>query len=106
MSQFIKEINKSNGRKLQEPVLERLFQNSVDTVLAERLMRDRQYQVSSQAMSRKIRKIEKIKLSRKQWEVVDEAISACNASRSEYGRIAYYQGFEDAVRLLLEITVL
>ena len=42
----------------------------------------------------------KKELSKEEWEIIDTALSAVNARSAEYGRVAYQQGFLDAVSLL------
>ena len=33
------------------------------------------------------------------WDIIDNALTATNERSSEYGRVAYRQGFMDAIQL-------
>ena len=50
--------------------------------------------------NQKIKDIDQIELTKEEWEIIDTALSAVNARSAEYGRVAYQQGFLDAVSLL------
>lgn len=87
----------------QSSVLKLLIETRIEAVLGEGILRDDNYRKINTETRRKIKKIEDIGLSREQWLVVDDALSACNNRSFLYGKTAYYQGFEDAVCLLREI---
>lgn len=87
----------------QGSMLKLLMETRIQTAMEERILRDENYQKANIKTRRQIKKIEDIGLSREQWLVVDDALSACNNRSFLYGRTAYYQGFEDAVCLLKEI---
>lgn len=87
----------------QNSMLKLLMETRIQTAMEERILRDENYQKANIKTRRQIKKIEDIGLSREQWLVVDDALSACNNRSFLYGRTAYYQGFEDAVCLLKEI---
>ncbi len=44
-----------------------------------------------------------MKFSNKQRLAIDRVITANNECSAEYGRIAYRQGFQDAVKLISEL---
>lgn len=87
----------------QGSMLKLLMETRIQTAMEERILRDENYQKANIKTRRQIKKIEDIGLSREQWLVVDDALSACNNRSFLYGKTAYYQGFEDAVCLLKEI---
>lgn len=87
----------------QNSMLKLLMEMRIQTAMEERILRDENYQKANVKTRRQIKKIEDIGLSREQWLVVDDALSACNNRSFLHGRTAYYQGFEDAVCLLKEI---
>lgn len=84
-------------------VLEKFFEVRANTVLEERLRKDKGYQRIRKERNRKMKKIDKIKLNNKQWQVVDDTLSVCNEEGFEYGRVAYSQGFTDAVKFFVKI---
>lgn len=84
-------------------MLKLFIETRIEAVLEERVLKDENYQKINMETRRKIMKIDDIGLSREQWFVVDDALSACNNRSSLYGKTAYYQGFEDAVCLLKQI---
>lgn len=48
-------------------------------------------------------KLDYMKLSIKQKDMVDKALEAANESGSQYGRVAYIQGVRDGFKLFLEL---
>ncbi len=87
----------------KKSVLDWFFETRSEEALEKWLKEDRNYQKINAEARREIEKIEKIKLSREQWLIVDNALSACNKRSSRYGQMAYKQGFWDAIHLLKEI---
>ena len=81
-------------------ILDYFFEIRTEDVLEKRLKEDRSYQEINAEARREIAKIEKMELSREQWLIIDNALSACNKRSSCYGRMAYKQGFLDAIHLL------
>lgn len=84
-------------------LLEKFFDSRLDTVLEEAVKNDKRYQSSSKKISEEVNKIDQIGLNHHQWDVVDNAMSACNNRGLEYGRVSYFQGFQDAVNFVAEI---
>lgn len=89
-----------------ELLIHKLFDVRLNCDLTKALQTDREYQIASSHLAKKISKIEKIKISRKQWKVIDKALSASNNCCIKYGRVAYRQGFLDALKLISELLEL
>lgn len=81
-------------------LLERMYTERVEKSLHEIWGKDKKYQKVNEETRQKIKDIDKIQLSKEEWEIIDCALSATNESSVEYGRVAYRQGFLDAVSLL------
>lgn len=81
-------------------LLEGLYKERVETILQEILRKDEKYRKVDEETKQKIKEIDQIELDKKEWEIIDRALSATNSRSAEYGRIAYRQGFLDAVSLL------
>lgn len=90
----------------KKSILDWFFETRTEDALEQWLKEDRNYQKINAEARREIEKIEKIKLSREQWLIVDNALSACNKRSSRYGQMAYKQGFWDAMHLLKELCQL
>ena len=70
------------------------------------LEKDEKYRKVNEMTKQKIKEIDKIELSQGEWKIIDRALSATNERSSEYGRVAYRQGFLDAVKLLKRLCLL
>ena len=78
-----------------EQLLEFLWEHSMDT--------DIMQAQKAEAYTHKVQKqIENKGFRDKQFQAIDRAISAQNNLAVEYGRLAYYQGFRDCIRLIVE----
>lgn len=75
----------------------------MDTSLEEIVRRDQRYQDADREAKRKERALLKLALDEEQWLTVDGAMSACNLRSAAYGKLAYAQGFADAIRLVKEM---
>ena len=75
---------------------EGLYKERVESVL----QKDECYQKISKETRRKIEEIDKLGLGKEEWLILDRALSATNERCAEYGRVAYRQGFLDAIKLL------
>ena len=62
--------------------------------------KDEKYRKVNEMTKQKIKEIDKIELSQGEWKIIDRALSATNERSAEYGRVAYRQGFLDAVNLI------
>ena len=87
-------------------LLNEFFENRIDNALEETLKRSKRFQEISKETCEKAINIDKINLSKEQWKAIDSALCASSHSGAEYGRVAYYQGFKDAVSILYEISQL
>ena len=81
-------------------ILEGMYKERVERALKEVLEKDEKYCRVNEETNQKIKDIDQIELSKKEWEIIDTALSAVNVRSAEYGRVAYQQGFLDAVSLL------
>lgn len=48
-------------------------------------------------------KLDEMKLTKKQIKAVNRAISSAHICASEYGKVAYSQGFQDGLKLISEL---
>lgn len=87
----------------QDSLLKEILENRVMKDLEKALLEDKDYQLANTDLMSKVDKLETIELSHEQWRTVDSAISASNNCCAEYGRVAYYQGFRDALKLISEL---
>ncbi|HJA65385.1 MAG TPA: hypothetical protein H9955_03660 [Candidatus Mediterraneibacter cottocaccae] len=87
----------SNANKT---LLEGLYKERVEHALKDVLEKDEKYRQVNEMTKQKIKEIDKIELSQSEWKIIDRALSATNERSAEYGRVAYRQGFLDAVSLL------
>lgn len=81
-------------------ILEGMYKERVERALKEVLEKDEKYCIVNEETNQKIKDIDQIELTKEEWEIIDTALSAVNARSVEYGRVAYQQGFLDAVSLL------
>ena len=81
-------------------LLEGLYKERVETIIQETLRKDEKYRKVDEETKQKIKEIDQIELDKKEWEIIDRALSAMNERSAEYGRIVYRQGFLDAVSIL------
>lgn len=96
-----------DGRKTKKnSLLEILLEERMNKALDSHLLTDICYQNTCKSLDEKLKKLEKIKLTKKQFLAVDRVLTAQNFNSSEYGRAAYRQGFKDCLILLQEIEQL
>ena len=72
----------------------------MEHALKDVLEKDEQYRQVNEMTKQKIKEIDKIELSQSERKIIDRVLSATNERSSEYGRVAYRQGFLDAVNLI------
>ncbi len=89
--------------EIRHTVLQQFIRDRLDTALEDTLRKDRQYQKSKQNAEVKAGRLSKDKFTPEQWELIDDALEENNASASEYGRVAYQQGFFDAFDIFKDI---
>lgn len=80
-------------------LLHERYEERINNALEEMVRKDKKYQRLNRKTRKKIREIEKIELNKEEWLIIDNALSAVNERSAEYGRIAYSQGFMDALSL-------
>lgn len=85
-----------------EQLLEFLWEHSMDTAIMQAQKTDSRYR-EAEAYAHKVQKqIGNKSFREKQFQAIDRAISAQNNLAVEYGRLAYYQGFRDCIKLIME----
>lgn len=77
-----------------------LFLARADYSIEKALQEDKDYQDISYKSTQTIKELDKLGLSKKEWVLIDRALSSSNDRGAEYGRVTYCQGFIDAMKLL------
>ena len=95
----IKELNNQGS---YEFILSDIAEFRMSTTLEEKLRKDSQYQQSCEKIRDIQTKLNAIGLDKRQWDIVDDVLSAHNDKNYNYGKIAYCCGFKDAFNLFLE----
>ncbi|WP_310604246.1 DUF6809 family protein [Anaerosporobacter sp.] len=93
-----------NRKIIDDTLLEKLFSDRLSHALELTLNTDKDYQKAVREEDIMYKKLEKVKLSKKQKKKVENVISANNACGAAYGNVAYRQGFHDAVKLIAELS--
>ena len=96
----VQTVSDSSAFHANATILEGMYKERVERALKEVLEKDEKYCKISRETNQKIKEIDQIELTKDEWEIIDTALSAVNARSAEYGRVAYQQGFLDAVSLL------
>lgn len=91
--------------ELRHSVLQQIIRNRLDTALEDTLRKDRKYQKSKQTAKEKAGRLSEDIFTPEQWDLIDDALEESNASGSEYGRVAYQQGFFDALDIFKDILL-
>jgi len=94
-----------DNSEIRHTVLQQFIRDRLDTALEDMLRKDRQYQKSKQNAEVKAGRLSKDNFTPEQWELIDDALEESNASGSEYGRVAYQQGFFDALSFFKDIVL-
>lgn len=81
-------------------ILTELFNLRVNGVLEDTVRSDERYQKINNEACSKIKEMDKIGMNKEMWQLIDAALSAVNERSAKYARVAYQQGFMDAVDLL------
>lgn len=98
-----KEKSFTNMRKKYDDLFKEFFSQRMEKALEESIRTDEKYNEARKIANMEQDKLNKIVLDKAQWQLMDNAISAANALGAEYGRAAYYQGFQDAIKLVSEL---
>lgn len=84
-------------------LLNYLWGERIHGALEAALQQDKDFQKATQISNSEQDNLDTIGLSSEQTKAVDRVISANNAAGTEYGRVAYRQGFSDSLKLLSEL---
>jgi hypothetical protein len=87
-------------------LLKLLYNERIKTALESSLITDLTYQNAVTEADNKLNKLLNLNLNENQRSAIDEAISENNYMGAEYGRVAYQQGFKDALELISELSEL
>ena len=91
--------------EFRHSVLQQIIRNRLDTALEDTLRKDRKYQKSKQTAKEKAGRLAKDMFTPEQWKLIEDALDDSNASGSEYGRVAYQQGFFDALDIFKDVLL-
>ena len=87
--------NKTGDAPEESSILKQIFE--------EALNQNEEYQNARKEYQAEMNQLDQCGLSAEQKKAVDKAVSAANATGSEYGAAAYQMGFHDARKLMLEL---
>lgn len=90
----------------QHILLEDLFQIRSGNEMIWALDADEEYQAASGDAIKQQKKLEKLKLNKKQRKTVDKVLLANYNSNAAGVRVAYRQGFKDALKLIAEMNAI
>ena len=91
--------NVSSGNLTESQKTEKII--SIDYAnLEEAVNCDEKYQKINSEVRKKIKDLDSLNLDKESWKIIDTVLSAVNERSAEYGRIAYQQGFKDALCLM------
>ena len=93
-----------DNSEIRHTVLQQFIRDRLDTALEDTLRKDRRYQNSKQKAEEKSGRLSEDMFTPEQWKLIDDALKESNASGSEYGRVAYQQGFFDALSFFKDIS--
>lgn len=91
---------------MEKNIFEILTEYTVDERLDNILLQDDEYQKVQEKINNLRKQLDKLKLPKEQWLIVDRLISAHTESGCCYGRVAYQQGFRDCALLLREMGLI
>ena len=98
-------VDTDMASEFRHSVLQQIIRNRLDTALEDTLRKDRKYQKSKQTAIEKAGRLAKDMFTPEQWKLIEDALDDSNASGSEYGRVAYQQGFFDALDIFKDILL-
>lgn len=99
------DANTDMASEFRHSILQYIIRNRLDTALEDTLRKDRRYQNSKQKAKEKAGRLSEDMFTPEQWDLIDDALEEGNASGSEYGRVAYQQGFFDALDIFKDIVL-
>ncbi len=95
--------NKDGDAQEENNILEQIFEERKFGSLEEALNQNEDYQKARKEYQAQMDQLDRCGLNTEQKKAVDKAVSAANATGSEYGAAAYQMGFHDARKLMLEL---
>ena len=95
--------NKTGDAPEESSILKQIFEERKFSSLEEALNQNEEYQNARKEYQAEMNQLDQCGLSAEQKKAVDKAVSAANATGSEYGAAAYQMGFHDARKLMLEL---
>ena len=82
-----------------ENIVTIICEKRMDGEINQRVLKDPEYKEAEQDSAKKIKKLLKTGLTKKQRHRLDQVDSSKNNLSVEYGRIAYFQGMKDGFQL-------
>ncbi len=92
-------MGKTNKNKLLKILVRTRTINALDIAIN----KNKVYQNALKQQTKAFHKLEKASLSKKQYTIVDNIISATNDCGTIYGEVAYQLGLYDGIRLISEL---
>lgn len=80
-----------------------LCEKQIESALEETLLHSECYLAAQKEVEKEMADLFQLNLNTKQLSAIDRVITASNEFGTEYGRVAYHQGFQDGVKLIAEI---
>lgn len=91
---------------MEKNIFDRIADHSINEGMDSILLQNEEYMEVQNKIDEQMMQFDKLNLTKEQCLVVDRLISAQTESGSIYGKMAYKQGFQDCVALLLEMKLL
>lgn len=86
-----------------ESIVNALYEFQLDREINRQLLSNHQYKKADKYAAKKLKRLMKTVLTKKQLNRLDDLVGAYNSTAIEFARIAYYQGMADGFRLLHEL---
>ena len=94
----------TNGKQIKNKELLKMFcDERIETALQTLILNKKEYSDMNKESIEIYAYAQQLGFTAKQFLVFDQAVAIANARGGMYGDEAYYQGFEDGIRLLSEI---
>lgn len=87
----------------ENSMLEKIFEEQFLNAFDKNVKNDDEYRKSLEMQKEALKNLSELNLSRNEMLVVDRVLSANNLNGAAYGRAAYRQGFQDALKLISEL---
>lgn len=79
-----------------------LFSQREYSIIESQLKLDPDYQIADKKVEAAMQKLQSHNWNKDEWKLIDDSLTEYNSQSREYGRIAYSQGFKDALSLFSE----